>query len=106
MTTTAADVALRRFKIAIPDDELDDLRDRIGRTRWPAALPGEGWRRGVPLGYLRGLADYWRTGYDWREQEARPPRSAIICRDQGSLRVARRGIEPRTPRFSVVCSTN
>jgi epoxide hydrolase len=71
MTTTAADVAPRPFKIAIPDDELDDLRDRIGRTRWPAALPGEGWQRGVPLGYLRGLADYWRAGYDWREHEAR-----------------------------------
>jgi hypothetical protein len=34
-------------------------------------LPGVGWSRGVPLGYPRELAEYWRTGYDWRVQEAR-----------------------------------
>ena len=58
------------FTVAIPDSQLNDLRDRLARTRWPSELPGVGWSRGVPLGYLRGLAEYWRTGYDWRRQEA------------------------------------
>jgi epoxide hydrolase len=62
---------LRPFTIEIPQAELDDLRDRLARTRWPSELPGVGWSRGVPLDYLRELADYWRTGYDWREHEAR-----------------------------------
>jgi epoxide hydrolase len=62
---------IRPFRIEIPQTDIDDLRDRLARTRWPDELPGVGWTRGVPLGYLRGLADHWRTGFDWREQEAR-----------------------------------
>ena len=58
------------FRIDVPQADLDDLRDRLARTRWPAQLPGGGWSRGVPVGYLRDLATYWRTGYDWREHEA------------------------------------
>jgi epoxide hydrolase len=50
---------------------LDDLRERLARTRWPAEPEGIGWSRGVPVGYLKGLAEYWRTGYDWREHEDR-----------------------------------
>jgi epoxide hydrolase len=50
---------------------LDDLRDRLARTRWPSELPSIGWSRGVPVDYLKELAEYWRTGYDWRTHEAR-----------------------------------
>jgi epoxide hydrolase len=62
---------IQRFKIEIPDADLDDLRDRLARTRWPSQLPEVGWSRGVPLDYVRELAEYWRTSYDWREHEAR-----------------------------------
>jgi pimeloyl-ACP methyl ester carboxylesterase len=63
-------MSINPFTIAIPQADLDDLRDRLARTRWPNELPGVGWSRGVPLGYLQGLAEYWRTSYDWRKQEA------------------------------------
>ncbi|WP_077058175.1 epoxide hydrolase family protein [Streptomyces sp. MP131-18] len=53
-----------------PQADLDDLHDRLARTRWPRQLPGEGWSRGVPVGYLKGLADYWRESFDWRRQES------------------------------------
>ncbi|MBE1484757.1 epoxide hydrolase family protein [Plantactinospora soyae] len=59
------------FHIDVPQTDLDDLRDRLARTRWPRPLPGDGWTRGVPVDYLRDLADYWRGGYDWRVHEAR-----------------------------------
>lgn len=59
------------FQIKIPQDRLDDLRHRLAQTRWPDELPGAGWEAGVPLDYLKDLADYWRTGYDWRAHEAR-----------------------------------
>jgi len=59
------------FRIDIPQAEIDDLHNRLARTRWPSELPGVGWSRGVPLGYLKGLAEYWQTGYDWREWEAK-----------------------------------
>lgn len=61
---------LRPFRIDIPQSHLDDLKARLTGTRWPDELPGVGWSRGVPVGYLRDLADYWRTGYDWRAHEA------------------------------------
>jgi pimeloyl-ACP methyl ester carboxylesterase len=60
---------IRRFRIHAPEADLADLRDRLARTRWPDELPGVGWRYGVPLGYLRDLAEYWRTSYDWRVYE-------------------------------------
>jgi pimeloyl-ACP methyl ester carboxylesterase len=59
------------FRIDIPQADLDDLRDRLARTRWPDELPGVGWSYGVNKDYLIELVQYWHTGYDWREQEAR-----------------------------------
>jgi epoxide hydrolase len=63
--------AIRPFRVDVPQAALDDLRERLARTRWPAEPDGIGWSRGVPVGYLRELAEYWRTAYDWREHEAR-----------------------------------
>jgi pimeloyl-ACP methyl ester carboxylesterase len=69
--TDPSDTTIRPFRIDIPQADLDDLRDRLHRTRWPDELPDVGWTRGVPLGYLKELAGYWADGYDWRKQEAR-----------------------------------
>lgn len=62
---------MQPFRIDIPRRDLDDLAERLDRTRWPDDLPGVGWAYGVPLGYLRELADFWRHDYDWRAAEAR-----------------------------------
>jgi len=70
-STDRSDTAIRPFRMEIPQADLDDLRDRLHRTRWPDELSGVGWTRGVPLGYLQQLAAYWADGYDWRKQEAR-----------------------------------
>ncbi|MGW2157993.1 epoxide hydrolase family protein [Nonomuraea sp. NPDC001699] len=61
---------MRPFRIDIPDADLLDLHRRLDATRWPDELPGTGWERGVPLGYLKELADHWRHGFDWRAAEA------------------------------------
>jgi pimeloyl-ACP methyl ester carboxylesterase len=58
------------FRIEVPQEQLDDLHDRLDRTRWPAPLPGDDWDTGVPTAWLRELTEYWRTGYDWRAAEA------------------------------------
>src|SRR5215813_11009115 len=60
---------MQPFRIDIPQAALDDLHRRLDDTRWPPELPGVGWQRGVPLGYLQELAGYWRTSYDWRAAE-------------------------------------
>jgi epoxide hydrolase len=65
------DDEIRPFRIDIAQAALDDLRYRLDHARWPVELPGIGWSRGVPLDYLKDLAGYWATGYDWRAQQAR-----------------------------------
>lgn len=70
MTSKPADT-IRPFRLAIPQSDLDDLHNRLDLTRWPDELPGVGWAYGVPRGYLRELARYWRHDYDWRAAEAR-----------------------------------
>ncbi|WP_254548663.1 epoxide hydrolase family protein [Catellatospora tritici] len=61
---------MQPFRVDIPQSALDDLRRRLADTRWPVGLPEAGWERGVPLDYLKELAEYWRDGYDWRAAEA------------------------------------
>jgi pimeloyl-ACP methyl ester carboxylesterase len=63
--------AIRPFRIDISDSDLQDLRDRLARTRWTPEIPGQGWQRGVPVDYLRGLAAYWAGEFDWRAAESR-----------------------------------
>ncbi|MFI6357481.1 epoxide hydrolase family protein [Streptomyces sp. NPDC050743] len=69
MTSTPAE-RIEPFRLSVPQSDLDDLHDRLDRTRWPAELPGAGWEYGVPAGYLRELVRYWRHEYDWRAAEA------------------------------------
>ena len=57
------------FRIDIPQADVDDLRARLARTRWPDQLSGVGWDYGIPLDYVRNLAEYWHTSYDWRLHE-------------------------------------
>ncbi len=57
------------FRLDIPQEQLDELHAKLDSTRWPAPLPGDGWDTGVPVAWLRGLAEYWRDGYDWRAVE-------------------------------------
>ncbi|GAB2917859.1 epoxide hydrolase [Micromonospora polyrhachis] len=59
------------FRVEIAESDLDDLRDRLAKTRWPDELPGVGWSYGINKDYLVELVGYWRSGYDWRRHEAR-----------------------------------
>ena len=59
------------FEVRVDDEVLDDLRDRLNRTRFPDEIEGTGWEYGIPTGYLRELVEHWRDVYDWRAQEAR-----------------------------------
>ncbi|WP_034489067.1 epoxide hydrolase family protein [Actinomadura oligospora] len=63
-------IPIEPFIINIPQADLDDLRERLGRTRLPSEVPGAGWERGVPVSHLSELIEYWTTTYDWRVHEA------------------------------------
>jgi p-hydroxybenzoate 3-monooxygenase len=56
--------------LAVSDDDLQDLRSRLRRTRWPTPWPGTGWEAGTDSAELRRLVEYWASGYDRRTQEA------------------------------------
>jgi len=62
-------VAIQPLNIGVSQPVLDDLQDRLSRTRWPNEIEGAGWDYGVNLGYLRELCSYWQTQFDWRAQE-------------------------------------
>jgi pimeloyl-ACP methyl ester carboxylesterase len=59
------------FTIDVNDADLDDLRERLARTRWPPVLHGGGWKLGTDPSYLRQLLEYWSSTFDWRAAERR-----------------------------------
>ena len=67
----STETIIRPFHIDVPQDDLDDLRGRLARTRWTDEVEDAGWDYGTNLGYLKELTDYWRDGFDWRAQEAK-----------------------------------
>jgi len=68
MTTTTQ---ITPYRIDVPQTDLEDLAERLGRTRWGQPIPGDGWERGVPVAYLKDLARHWAETYDWRREEER-----------------------------------
>jgi pimeloyl-ACP methyl ester carboxylesterase len=64
-------MSIHPFHVDIPQATLDDLHERLARTRWPDEVEGAGWDYGTNLAYLKELVAYWQHGYDWRKQETR-----------------------------------
>jgi len=75
------------FTIEIPQTEIDDLHERLARVRWPAEVPGVGSTRGIGADRLRELAEYWRSGFDWRAQETRLNRFPQFTTDIDGQRI-------------------
>ena len=62
---------VRPFRIEIAQPAIDDLRDRLRRTRWPEPETVDDWSQGTPLAYARELCRYWLEDYDWPAAQAR-----------------------------------
>src|SRR5215212_7028917 len=61
---------LRPQPLHVAQDDLDDLAERLGRTRWPIGAVDRDWSRGVPQDDLREVAGWWRSAFDWRAVES------------------------------------
>lgn len=61
-------MAVEPFVVSFSQSALDDLHDRLSRTRWPDQIPGSEWEYGFDRGFLQDLCEYWRTRFDWRAQ--------------------------------------
>lgn len=59
------------YSIAVPDEKIDKLKQKLALTTFPDELNGAEWDMGAPLADVKRLAKYWRTGYDWRAEEAK-----------------------------------
>jgi pimeloyl-ACP methyl ester carboxylesterase len=57
------------YEVAVPEERLVDLRDRLARTRWPEKEAVDDWSQGIPLAYVQELCAYWGSTYDWRRAE-------------------------------------
>jgi epoxide hydrolase len=57
---------IRPFRVEISDAAIDDLRERLARTRWPEKEPVGDWSMGIPLAYVQELAGYWAKSYEMR----------------------------------------
>jgi pimeloyl-ACP methyl ester carboxylesterase len=62
---------IRPYRVDVAAEVLDDLRDRLARTRWPDQIPGRAWGYGTDLETLQDLCAYWHDEFDWRAAEAR-----------------------------------
>ena len=71
--------APRPFELHVPDNAIDDLRERLARTRWPDSAPGPAWAYGSDVAYLQELVAFWRQRFDWRVHEARLNALPLSC---------------------------
>lgn len=62
---------IQPFRIDIPQQQIDDLHQRLDRCRWPDSETVDDWSQGAPLAYVRELSEYWRHQYNWRASEER-----------------------------------
>ncbi|KAF4617163.1 hypothetical protein D9613_005926 [Agrocybe pediades] len=58
------------FKIAIPEESVARLKQKLSLTVFPDELEDAGWEYGVPLADMRRMVARWKDGYDWRKHEA------------------------------------
>jgi len=61
----------RPFRIAIPQQTIDRILTRVREARWPDRLDAGDWRYGANWDYMKELAAYWTTRFDWRKAEAK-----------------------------------
>ena len=86
------------FTIHVPQADLDDLAERLARTRWADDFANDAWSYGVEGGYLRDLVDHWRYRFDWRAVEARMnavPQYRVVIEDVPIHFAHVRGTGPR-----------
>jgi len=58
------------FEINASAEAVDDLRERLRRTRFPEAETVDDWSQGIPLSYVQELVEYWANDYDWTARQA------------------------------------
>src|SRR5450756_2356929 len=61
---------IKKIEIELAQSHLDDLKTKLKLTRWPDEIENSGWTYGASLSYMKELADYWITYFNWRNTES------------------------------------
>ncbi|MCE2509833.1 MAG: epoxide hydrolase [Alphaproteobacteria bacterium] len=85
--TVAGKPEIEPFAIHVEDAVLEDLKERLRRTRFPNPMKDTGWEVGTPVAYMKELVDYWLNEYDWRKWEAELNRFDHFRTNVGSERI-------------------
>ena len=63
--------APKPFRISVSQYDVDDLKARLARVRWPNEPAGnDAWDWGTNLSYMKRLIAYWRDEFSWGRAEA------------------------------------
>jgi hypothetical protein len=62
------EMTVQRFEVPYSEAAVEDLRERLVRTRWPDQIPGAHWDYGVSLDYMKEICQYWKDEFDWKRQ--------------------------------------
>ena len=54
------------FRVAIPAETIASLGERLQTARWPGGVTESG---GISLSRMRSIVRYWRSEFDWAENE-------------------------------------
>lgn len=57
------------FKIDVPEETLDAIRNKVLAFPWHEMPDDGGWEYGANLDYMKRLADYWANEFNWKAQE-------------------------------------
>lgn len=63
--------SINPYTIAIPDNELEKLTQKLSTASFPDELDDAGWAYGAPLADIKRLTEYWKNGFDWRSEESK-----------------------------------
>ena len=77
------------FDPTIDEEVIDDLRDRLRRTRWPDQIHTGGWDYGMNTEVLHSFVTTWLEDFDWSAQQNRLRRLRHVKVDVPGLGVTR-----------------
>ncbi|MBL08142.1 MAG: epoxide hydrolase [Rhodobiaceae bacterium] len=57
------------FKIDIEEEKLNDVQERLKKSRLSEDFGNQDWKYGTERNYLSEILKYWIQNYNWRDQE-------------------------------------
>jgi pimeloyl-ACP methyl ester carboxylesterase len=96
--TPLTSALVRPFTVSIPDAAIDDVRQRLARTRWPDPETVGDWSQGVRVENARSLVDHWERRYDWRRLESELNRFPQFLTEIDGLDIHFLHVRSRNPR--------